>query len=257
MPSWRRRATSSYNRALQALQNTATVFDYASQSSQMLRRQQDRLDDFKGRAAWVAVDLASKDDLASVSLVFYDSDDDTLTGFSRFYLPRDTVFDDPQRKAHLMSWAESGLLTLTDGNLIDYDRIEDDIRKLATDFDVRVIAFDPYQSTQITGRLANDDLPATTIPVTVATMSDPAKDLEARIKAGKFRHDGNPILRWNASNVTVKRDLKGNIFPRKDRPNSPHKIDGVVALIIAIGRFLADAQVAERSVYHSRPLLVI
>jgi phage terminase large subunit-like protein len=197
-----------------------------------------RIEDFKHQPCWIAVDLASKDDIAAVVPVFLR--DGTLHAFPHMYLPQAQIMSDAQRYAHYIAWANAGHFTLTDGDLIDYDRIEADIRELVRNYQVRKIAFDPFQATQMVGRLSNDGLPAITMPNTVKSLSDPAKELEARIKAKRFRHDGNPAYRWQASNVTVRRDLASNIFPRKAKPNSSDKIDAIVATIMAIGQMLND-----------------
>ena len=51
---------------------------------------------------------------------------------------------------------------------------------------------------------------------------------------GKLIHDGDPVLGWMASNVVAHLDAKDNIYPRKERPEN--KIDGIVALIMALSR---------------------
>jgi phage terminase large subunit-like protein len=50
-----------------------------------------------------------------------------------------------------------------------------------------------------------------------------------------FRHDGNPVLRWNASNVCVTRRADDSLLPKKEHPDSPNKIDGIDALLLAMG----------------------
>lgn len=68
---------------------------------------------------------------------------------------------------------------------------------------------------------------------TVQNFSDPMKSLEALVQDKRVNHDGNPVLRWMMGNVVAKLDAKDNIFPRKERYEN--KIDGVVALIMALG----------------------
>jgi phage terminase large subunit-like protein len=50
----------------------------------------------------------------------------------------------------------------------------------------------------------------------------------------KLVHDGDPVLTWMASNVVAHLDAKDNIYPRKER--AENKIDGIVALIMALSR---------------------
>ena len=75
---------------------------------------------------------------------------------------------------------------------------------------------------------------------TVLNFSEPMKTLEALVLQGKFIHDGDPVLGWMASNVVAHLDAKDNIYPRKERPEN--KIDGIVALIMAISRAITPGQ---------------
>ena len=84
------------------------------------------------------------------------------------------------------------------------------------------------------------------------TMSGPTKDTEALVLGGKLRHDGHPILRWNAANVAVLVDSNENLKPDKNK--SAERIDGIVAMIMAIGRALI-ATPPMGSVYEERGLL--
>jgi phage terminase large subunit-like protein len=80
------------------------------------------------------------------------------------------------------------------------------------------------------------------------------KWVEAMVLAGRLHHNGDPVLTWMMGNVTARVDAKDNVFPRKERVDN--KIDGAVALIIAMGRAM-DANIETRSVYEERGLLTI
>jgi phage terminase large subunit-like protein len=86
-------------------------------------------------------------------------------------------------------------------------------------------------------------------------LSEPMKWVEAMIRAGRLHHNGDPVLAWMMANVTAKVDANENVFPRKERPEN--KIDGAVALILAMGRALADNGGGADTVYHDRGLLVL
>jgi phage terminase large subunit-like protein len=83
-------------------------------------------------------------------------------------------------------------------------------------------------------------------------MSPAMYELEAAITSGRFHYDGNPILTWNLSNVVAKIDAKDNIYPRKQRPEN--KIDGAVALIMAIGRFMTHDDEIDLSPFLNDPI---
>ena len=135
-------------------------------------------------------------------------------------------------------WARAGLLTLTDGNMIDYGRIETDLRGWCKTFNVRDIGFDLYGSAQISSNLIGSGLPARVESKNPKTFTIPARELEARVLAGLFRHDGNSCLTWQASNCVVNRRYEDSLMPTKVQPESPRKIDAIDALLLAMGGYL-------------------
>ncbi|KKK70254.1 hypothetical protein LCGC14_2925860, partial [marine sediment metagenome] len=70
----------------------------------------------------------------------------------------------------------------------------------------------------------------------MASMRAPSKELEKLVADGKLLHGGNPVLRWMASHVTVRYGPDEQIKP--DRQRSREKIDGIIALIMALGRLI-------------------
>jgi phage terminase large subunit-like protein len=203
-----------------------------------------RLEQFHGRACWIGADLAQLDDLAAVALVFLR--DDRLVAFVRCYLPADVIQERARTVPEYRLWQQRGDLVLTEGTMIDYTRIEQDIRHWTTQFQVRDIAFDQFGSIQLSGTLFNEGLPARTEQKNAKTCTPPARELETRITHGRFRHDGNTCLRWQASNVVVTRRTDDSLIPKKETPESPNKIDGIDALLLAIGGWLRVQATAPR-----------
>lgn len=194
------------------------------------------LDTFAKQRCCIGVDLAQIDDLAAVALAF--EQDDAIVGFVRLYLPKAVVDERARAVPAYRLWAASGILTLTDGEIIDYNRIEADLRTWCTQFQVQRIAFDQFGSAQICSRLAADGLPAVLESKNAKTFTAPARELEARVKHGKFRHDGNAALKWMASNCVVERRVDDSILPKKESAESPNKIDGIDALLLGIDGLL-------------------
>jgi len=188
------------------------------------------LSDFDGCRCWIALDLASKTDIAAVQLLF--ERDGVYTTFGRYYLPDDTVED--SRNSSYSGWVIEGHITTTPGNVIDFAYIEDDLREYARRFDVQAVVFDPWQATYLATRMLEEGLPMIEYRQTVQNMSEPMKQLEALVLSGKLKHNANPALTWMISNVVAHTDAKENIYPRKEFPEN--KIDGVVAIIMALGR---------------------
>jgi len=193
-------------------------------------------EELAGRPCFAALDLASKIDIAALVLLFPPVSGDPLWHVhTRFYLPEDMVEEQATTNAsHYDAWAKQGLITLTPGAVIDYDEIMDDLREISTRFDVQEVPFDPWQATQLATTMMKEGAPMVEIGATVKNFSEPMKQLEALVLQKLLAHGNNPVLNWMASNVTAQRDKKDNIYPTKDLPEN--KIDGVVALIMALAR---------------------
>jgi phage terminase large subunit-like protein len=117
---------------------------------------------------------------------------------------------------------------------LTFSWIEADLSDLVSRFAVQAVAFDPFQATQLSTRMLSEGLPMIELRPTVLNFSEPMKTLEALVLQKKLIHDGDPVLGWMASNVVAHLDAKDNIYPRKER--AENKIDGIVALIMAISR---------------------
>ena len=191
------------------------------------------LDAFAGRPCWIGLDLASKTDIAALVLVFEHPEiEGGYAVFGRYWLPEDTV--SASENSQYAGWARSGRIIVTPGNVIDFGWIEGELVALASRFEVRAVAFDPFQATQLSTRMLMEGLPMIEVRPTVLNFSEPMKSLEALVLQKKLQHDSDPVLTWMASNVVAHLDAKDNIYPRKERPEN--KIDGIVALIMALSR---------------------
>lgn len=192
---------------------------------------------------WAGVDLASKIDMnAVVRLYKRIIDDEThVFCFPSFYLPALAI--ERSSNAQYDGWKRRDLLIETPGNIIDMDLIERDVTELRDGRQLREICFDPgHNATQWAGHLEDEGLEMVEVRPTVLNFSEPLKWWEALVRDGRFHHDGNEILTWMVSNVVVKHDFKDNIYPRKER--TENKIDGPVAICLAMNRLLADENVA-------------
>lgn len=186
--------------------------------------------DFLGEPCHVGLDLASKVDIAAKAKIF--QRDGKFHVFLNYYLPESAV--DEGRNSQYSGWARQGLLTVTPGNVTDFDQIEAELVADASRFQIVEVPFDPFQATQLSSHLIAQGLPMVEMRPTVLNFSEPMKQLEALVLQKRLVHNGDPILAWMISNVVCHRDAKDNIYPRKEREEN--KIDGVVALIMALGR---------------------
>jgi len=138
---------------------------------------------------------------------------------------------------HYQKWLNDAHLIATDGNEIDFNEIQTDIKADMDAYGAKEVTYDPWRATQLAQGLQAEGASIVEFRNTVANMSPAMYELEAAVESGRFHYDGNPVMTWMLSNVVAKIDAKDNVYPRKQKPEN--KIDGPVALIMAIGRFMA------------------
>ncbi|WP_295378382.1 terminase TerL endonuclease subunit [uncultured Pseudacidovorax sp.] len=197
-----------------------------------------RLEHVQHLPCWIPLDLASKVDVAAGPRLFYDEEKDHYYLLNRFWLPERAV--EMGRNSQYDGWRRAGHLIVTDGEVIDFDQIEDALRADMRTLQVEEVPFDPFQATQLSSHMVAEGVPMVEYRQTVLNMSEPMKLLEALVLQGKLTHDANPMMTWMISNVVCHRDVKDNIYPRKEREEN--KIDGPVATIMGIGRIIAGRQ---------------
>ena len=198
------------------------------------------IDDFTGDDCIIPVDLASKIDIVATPKLFTREikEKNHYYFFSKFYIPEETALD--PKNDHYQKWVNDGYLIATDGNEIDFNEIQADIKQDLDSHGAKEITYDPWRATQLAQGLQTEGANIIEFRNTVANMSPAMYELEAAIVSGRFHYDGNPVMTWMLSNLVAKIDAKDNVYPRKQKPEN--KIDGVVALIMAIGRFMAHEE---------------
>ena len=136
--------------------------------------------------------------------------------------------------------------------MVDYGVVETYTAELAERFRVEAIAIDRWNSTGTQTRLQEIGLPVVAFGQGFASMSSACKEVERLILNRQLVHDGNPVMRWCLSNVAIAQDPAGNI--KIDRQKAKEKVDGAVALAMAIG--VASAAPAG-SIYAERPSFLV
>ena len=208
----------------------------------------------QGKPCWAGLDLSTTTDLSAFAMVFPDNEGgyDVLC---RFWVPAENAKQREHRdRVPYSFWIRQGWIKETSGDVIDYDVIRADIGELGKCFDIREIAADRWNATQIITQLAGDGFNIFAFGQGFRDMAAPTKELEKLVISGKLRANKNPVLRWMASNVSVEQDAAGNVKPSKKK--SSERIDGVVATIMGLAR--ASLQSNEfQSVYETRGLLSV
>lgn len=196
----------------------------------------DGMDELEGELCYGGLDLASTGDFCAFSLYFpaYNAIR------SWYWLPVETAY---KRKdaagASIRQWAADGFVELTDGNVTDYSFIKARVIALAQQYDIKDIAFDRFNSSQLVIELQNEGLQMFPFGQGFVSMSAPTKELERLVKDKKLRHAGNPVTRWMMSNIMLRTDPAGNV--KIDKAKSGDKVDGPVSIVMALGTCMQDA----------------
>lgn len=193
----------------------------------------------KGRACYGGLDLASVSDFTALAWMFPPQTDSELWQLLlRLYLPEAAVAK-MRDKARLPidKWIEDGLVTVTPGNVTDYTFVKAGIAADREQFDVKEIAFDRFNSSQLVTDLQDAGVVMVGFGQGYGSMSAPIKELERLYMGHRLAHGGNKVLRWMATNVVATRDPADNV--KFDRARSTQKIDGMVAAAMALGRAIA------------------
>ncbi|NCD26461.1 MAG: terminase large subunit [Deltaproteobacteria bacterium] len=196
------------------------------------------LDRFEGCPAWVGIDLASKIDLTA--MMFLIRHEDCWYLFGQYYLPQDTI--DQKGNEHYQRWQMEGWLTGTPGARTDYAYLEEDLLKICETLQVQELAYDPREAEYLMQSIREQvSFPVVEMTQSAATLSEPMKEFEGEICAGKLLHNGDPVLQWAAGNVILKESRNKLYYPAKQNVQS--KIDPIVAAVMAMAR--AKAQVED------------
>ena len=214
-------------------------------------------DNLEGRICYGGLDLSSTTDITAFSLVFPPLDeDDKYQVLPYFWLPEETV-DLRVRRDHVPYdvWQNKGLIMTTEGNVVHYAYIENFIEELGKRFNIREIAFDRWGAVQMVQNLEGMGFTVVPFGQGFKDMSPPTKELMKLVLEKKLAHGGHPVLRWNMDNIFIRTDPSGNI--KADKEKSTEKIDGAIALIMALDRAIRCGNVNGESVYESRGVLVL
>jgi phage terminase large subunit-like protein len=199
------------------------------------------LEQFEDQETVLGFDLARKLDMNSMARLFWRDIDGRRHYYCvapRFWVPEDTVRDSDNKRMseRYQAWVNAGLLIETEGAEIDYREILAEALEANRLSPVKCSPIDPFGATGLSHELDDEGLTPVTITQNYTNMSDPMKELEAAIMSGRFHHDGNPIMTWCIGNVVAKYLPGNDDVMRPTKQGNDNKIDGAVALIMAIGR---------------------
>ena len=213
------------------------------------------MDALHGRLCYGGLDLSSTTDITAFVLVFPPrTDEEKFVVLPFFWIPEDNL-KLRVRRDHVPydSWQQQGYIKTTEGNVVHYGFIEAFIEKLNARYQIKEIAFDRWGAVQMVQNLEGMGFTVVPFGQGYKDMSPPSKELMKLTLEKKLAHGGNPVLRWMMDNIYVRTDPAGNIKPDKEK--STERIDGAVALVMALDRAIRNENRA--SVYDERGILVL
>lgn len=189
-----------------------------------------------GKKCYAGLDLSSKEDLTALSLVFPEPGgigcDFSVLSF--FFLPAESIARNPRYKF----FKAHNHFIETPGNILDQRFVKKFLLKLRERYDIQEIAYDKWNADQLSLNLQDEDFEVFPFGQGFGSMSPPTKELMNLVLKRQIKVGANKILRWNASNATVKMDDAGNIKLVKKK--GMQKIDGMVALVMALDRAMRN-----------------
>jgi phage terminase large subunit-like protein len=163
--------------------------------------------------AFCGVDLASTSDLTALAWIVFDEREKPHAGI-KYYLPSDRM-ERSVLASRYRTWIQHGFLTVTGGNVTDYDRVIEDIQILYKKYAVEKIGYDRYSAADRAIRCTEIGLPVEPCSQTLGNFNMPAKELERRIPGKKTVIERNPVTKFCFKNVNLKTDYSFNVKPVK------------------------------------------
>lgn len=210
----------------------------------------------RGRRCFAGLDASSTTDLSALVLVFPPDDEETRWQIVPFFwIPEENMQERMRRdRGQYDAWVRDGLIEATEGNIIDYAFIRARVHDVVDEVNLVELVYDRWNTTQLITQLMDDGITCVPFGQGFQSMSAPTKELEKMLLGELLAHDNNPVLRWMAANVAIKQDEAGNRKPNKQKSRS--RIDGIVALIMALGRAMVQPGDG-KSVYEERGLITV
>ena len=184
-------------------------------------------------AVFIGFDLAATRDLNAVCTLKRYGELDYEASW-KFFLPEAGYELIPKHYQDIFRVAiDSGILRLTEGNVMDDREISDYIKQECQKYNVKEVGYDAYNAASLVARLYDAGIPVKKVGQGMAVLSNPSKYVEKLIMNQQIKHDGNPFVGWQLGNCEVYEDVNGNIKVRKNEADKSAKVDGIIAMIIA------------------------
>lgn len=207
--------------------------EWISSNYIMKSQKQFKYSDFEEPFAYLGVDLGATSDLTCVSCMIPYEDKFYFRNY--YFVPNECLSTNTNRELYRF-WQQQGHLIVTPGNVCDYDATLNEIMKLNEQVQIVQLSYDSWNATQFAISATENGLPLVPFSQSIASLNRPTKELARLILSDKVVIYDNPIDRFCFQNVVIKRDWNDNERPSKETYNN--KIDGVMAMIMALGGWL-------------------
>ena len=185
-------------------------------------------------SVFIGFDLAATRDLNAVCTLRRYGELDYEADF-KFFLPEEGVELIPKHYLDIFRSAiNSGILQLTEGNVIDDRQIFEYIKQECDKYHVKEVGYDAYNAASLVSKLYEAGIPVKKVGQGMAVLNNPSKFVEKLILNKQIKHDGNPFVGWQISNCELFVDVNSNIKVRKNEADKAAKVDGIIAMIIAM-----------------------
>lgn len=195
------------------------------------------LQDFAGRPCFAGIDLAATSDITALDLFFPAYGAMPAAGMSFFFLPEDTI-EKRKDDTNYREWVDSGFITVTPGNIADYEFIQKKVLEISEIVDVKSVSYDQWNAYQMASALTGEGLVMLPCRQSYGNLSEPLKQIEKMTLSGDVEWQENPVLLWMFRNIVLDYDANDNIKPNKAK--SANKIDGVSAKAMAVFGWLTS-----------------
>lgn len=190
----------------------------------------------QGSECYAGLDLASINDFTALSLLFFE--DDIVKPLFYFWLPEERFLSRQKDLKDIAKWKKEGFLKVTQGNVIDYNIIIDDIIKLSKIYRITTLAYDPWGGDRVAANLYEAGINISKYTQNISNIAPPTKELHRLILKEKFHHNNNPVYRWMIGNSRIYTDANNNYKIHKGK--SKENVDGPVSSVIALGQWMAE-----------------
>jgi phage terminase large subunit-like protein len=194
--------------------------------------------------AYAGLDLSTTTDITAF-VILSEPDENGIRYIKPFLFCPESTIDKRSKEDQVpyRFWRDQGYIIATPGDVVDYDVIEDYIKKYYYRYGIKRIERDRWNSNSIINHLVEQGLEVSDFSQTLSNFSHPTKTFEKLTYEGKIKHDGNPVMEWMLSGCVTIEDHNENIRISKGKSHANGKrIDGIIAAIMALGGSLTPKE---------------